>query len=152
MSTTMPTTIKRNTIPREEIPSGAILCDYCAAKCCKYFALPIDRPKKKPDYEFIRWYLLHDRASIFVEEGTWYLLVHTQCKHLQDDYLCGIYETRPQVCRDYTVDECEYEELWTYDKYFETPEQIHEYAEAVLSPKDGTDSIRSAKPPLLPIA
>ena len=40
---------------------------------------------------------------------------------------------------------------WTYDRYFETPEQVCEYAEAVLAKKNG-DSIRSRKPPLLPVA
>ena len=145
------TTIKRNTISRDDVPKDANLCDYCAAKCCHYFALPIERPKKKRDYDFMRWYLLHDRASVFVEDGTWYLLVHTPCKHLQDDYRCGIYETRPQICRDYSSKDCEYEDLWTYDKYLETPEQVAEYSEAVIPPKKKNGSIRSPKPPLLPV-
>ena len=51
--------------------------------------------------------MLHDRASIFIEDDTWYLLVHTVCKHLGEDNRCGIYATRPQICRDYTLDECE---------------------------------------------
>ena len=85
------------------------------------------------------------RASIFTEEGCWYLLVHNRCKHLRDDQLCDIYETRPQICRDYTTDDCEYDDEWVYDHYWETPEQIEEYAEAVLGPREG-ESIRSAKP------
>ena len=64
---------------------------------------------------------------------------------LRDDQLCGIYETRPQICRDYTTDNCEYDDEWVYDHYWETPEQIEEYAEAVLGPREG-ESIRSAKP------
>ena len=64
---------------------------------------------------------------MFTEEGTWYLLVHTTCKHLQSDNRCGIYDTRPQVCRDYTTDNCEYEDDWVYDHYFETSEQVGEY-------------------------
>ena len=84
-------TKKKKTKPaREELKSGEVLCDYCTAKCCRYFALPIDTPKKRRDYEFMRWYLLHDRASIFTENDTWYLLVHTTCKHLMDDHRCGI--------------------------------------------------------------
>lgn len=31
-----------------------------------------------------------------------------RCPHLQDDNLCGIYDRRPQICRDYAADEvCE---------------------------------------------
>ncbi len=88
---------------REEIPAGSVLCDHCTAKCCRYFALPIDEPNELEDFEYIRWFLLHDSAAVFTEDGTWYLLVHTKCKHLQDDNRCGIYTTRPQVCREYST-------------------------------------------------
>jgi Fe-S-cluster containining protein len=135
---------------REELAPGDVLCDYCTAKCCRYFALPIETPTDLKDYEYIRWYLLHDRASVFTEDDTWYLLVHTVCKHLGPDNRCGIYNTRPQICREYSTANCEYEENWTYERYFETAEQVHEYAEAVL-PRAKSESIRSPKPPLLPI-
>lgn len=135
---------------REELKPNECLCDYCPAKCCRYFALPIDEPEAWADFEFIRWYLLHERASVFTEDGVWYLLVHTVCKHLQPDNRCGIYETRPQICRDYSTKDCEYDETWTYEHYFETAEQVYEYAEAVLPKKRG-ESIRSPKPALLPI-
>lgn len=134
---------------RDSLPPGEVLCRYCVAKCCRYFALPIDTPTELKDFEYIRWYLLHDRATVFSEDEDWYLLVHTACKYLRDDHLCGIYETRPQICRDYTTDACEYDDDWTYERYFETPEQIQEYTEAVLQ-KPGQD-IRSPRPPLLPI-
>ena len=109
-----------------------------------------ETPTELADFEFIRWYLLHGRATVFTEDGDWYLLVHTECKHLQPDNRCGIYETRPQICREYSTDNCEYEDEWTYEQYFETPEQVHEYAEALMGPKRG-QSIRSPKPKLLPV-
>ncbi len=130
---------------REELPSDANLCEYCTAKCCRYFALPIETPEDWADFDYIRWYLLHDRASVFVEEGAWYLLVHTTCKHLRDDHMCSIYETRPQICRDYKTHNCEYEDDWVYDHYWETPEQIFEYAEAVLGAREGA-GFRSPQP------
>ena len=136
--------------PRTSLPSDANLCEYCTAKCCRYFALPVETPKNKKDFDFLRWYLLHGQASLFLEDGEWYLLVHTVCKHLQDDHRCGIYETRPQICREYTTKNCEYEDQWTYERYFETPEQVQEYAEAVLPP-GRNNSIRSPKPASLPV-
>jgi Fe-S-cluster containining protein len=135
---------------REDLGSDEVLCDYCTAKCCRYFALPIDTPTNRKDFDFIRWYLLHDRATVFTEDETWYLLVHTTCKHLQDDHRCGIYEERPQICRDYHTDNCEYHDDWTYEHYFETPEQVAEYVDAVFAGKRG-QSIRSPQPPLLPV-
>jgi len=134
---------------REDLHPGEVLCDHCTAKCCRYFALPIETPATQRDFDFIRWYLLHERATVFTEDDTWYLLVHTVCRHLRPDDRCGIYETRPGICREYSTNDCEYEDNWVYDRYFETPEQVEEYAEAVLT-KHGQPS-RSRKPPLLPI-
>ena len=95
-------------------------------------------------------YLLHEGATVFKEDDNWYLLVHTTCKHLQSDNRCGIYETRPLICRDYSTKDCEYEDDWLYDQYIETAEQAAEYAEALLGKPKG-QSIRSPKPPLLPV-
>ena len=135
---------------KEKIPAGENACDYCSGKCCRYFALPIDTPDSRRDLDFIRWYLLHDQATVFVEDDDWYLLVHTECKHLLPDNRCAIYEIRPQICREYKTDICEYEDDWTYDRYFETPEQVQEYIDAVF-PNGSGKNIRSPKPALLPV-
>ena len=135
---------------REDVPDDACLCDFCSAKCCRYFALPIDTPTSRRDFDFLRWYLLHGRASLFTEDGTWYLLVHTTCKHLQGDHRCGIYDHRPQICRDYSTRDCEYDDDWVYERYFETPEQVEEYVEAVFPTRRG-GSLRSRKPSMLPV-
>jgi Fe-S-cluster containining protein len=69
-----------------------------------------------------------------VDGASWYLMVPGDCQHLQADHRCGIYETRPQICRSYTTDECEYDNDGVYDQFFETAEQLWEYAQAVLPP------------------
>ncbi|RMF43913.1 MAG: YkgJ family cysteine cluster protein [Planctomycetota bacterium] len=136
---------------RDQVPAGECLCEYCTAKCCRYFALPIDPPESVRDFDFIRWFLLHERATIFVEDESWYLLVHTVCKHLQPDNRCGIYDTRPEICREYSTDNCEFDDDATYDAYFETAEQVAEFMEAtVLQSEIGC--VRSAEPPILPVA
>ena len=92
-----------------------------------------------------------------MEHNSWYLLVHTECKHLREDHRCGIYETRPQICRDYTTDECEFDDDWCYEQYFETPEQIDEYADALYGPQFPSEeqlpehSLRSRRPSGLPV-
>jgi Fe-S-cluster containining protein len=120
---------------REDLKSGENLCSYCTARCCRYFALPIDRPKTWNDFDFIRWYMMHGSVSIFVESETWYLMVHADCKHLLEDHRCGTYDTRPAICESYTTDECEFEDDDCYDQLFESPEQLWEYAAALLPPK-----------------
>lgn len=119
-------------IQPDQLKPGESLCDYCTAKCCGYFALSIACPETKADFDYLRWYLLHEHATLFAENDDWYLLVHTACKHIQADNRCGIYETRPQICRDYQTTECEYDDNFTYDRYFETAEQITEYANALF--------------------
>lgn len=154
MSTTVlpviPKTINGRRPMKSEVPTSECLCDYCNAKCCRYFALPIDIPTTQQDFDYIRWYLLHDKATVFVDDGDWYLLVHTVCKHLQPNNLCGIYLTRPQICRDYSTDKCEYDDDAVYDSYFETPEQVAEYSEARLG-ATRRGSVRSPEPAMLPI-
>lgn len=156
-------TVRRRIKPsREDLPKDVNLCEHCTAKCCRYFALPLETPTSREEFESLRWFLLHEQATAFTEEGEWYVCIHTVCKHLQPDNRCGIYETRPPICREYTTDNCEYEDDWVYDQYFETAEQVVEYMEAVLGPggeeigdgrkkKNRRRSIRSSKPPLLPL-
>jgi Fe-S-cluster containining protein len=121
-------------VKREDLKPGENLCEYCTAKCCRYFALPIDTPEIRDDYNHIRWYMMHGNVSVFVEDDTWFLMVHADCKHILPDNRCGTYETRPGICRKYTTVNCEYDDDSTYEKFFETPEQLWEYAEAVLPP------------------
>jgi Fe-S-cluster containining protein len=130
-----PLTPKKPKVRREDLPSGACLCDFCTGKCCRYFSLPIETPTTWDDYDSIRWYLAHGRTIVYVEKGTWYLLVMSRCQYLTSDNRCGIYYNRPKICREYKTDNCEYDEDWGFDKVFETPEQIWEYAEAVLPPR-----------------
>lgn len=132
---------------KSEVPPER-LCEFCDAKCCRYFALPIDKPSTFEEFDYVRWYLLHERASVFVEDGDWFLLVHTPCKELGPDNRCQIYETRPQICREYSTTRCEYDDLFVFEQYFETPEQVEEYAVATLGPRPGTalTAVKSAKP------
>ena len=137
-------------INRKDLKPGESLCDHCTAKCCRYFAVEIEAPSERRDMDFIRWYVLHDAATVFSEDETWYLLVYTTCKHLQDDYRCGIYHERPEICREYSTDNCEYDDRYVYDRYLETSEQVQEYMDAVY-PEDDPKRFRSPKPPLLPV-
>jgi Fe-S-cluster containining protein len=119
-------------VRRKDLKPGEILCSYCTARCCRYFALPIDAPKTWKDFDNIRWYMMHGRVGVFVDQGTWYLVVYADCQNLRSDNLCGVYEDRPEICRAYSTSGCEYDNDFLYDKLFETPDQIWEYAEAVL--------------------
>ena len=131
----------RPRVRREDLRPGEVLCAHCPAKCCRYFALPIDTPEGVAGLRLSSaGTCCTSGAAVFTEEDCWYLLVHNRCKHLRDDHLCDIYDTRPQICRDYTTANCEYDDDWVYDHYWETPEQVEEYAEAVLGRAKGRAS------------
>jgi len=132
-----------------KLKPGEVLCSYCTAKCCRYFALPIETPTTWEDFDHIRWYMIHGRISIFVDEGTWYLMVHNDCEHLQEDQSCGNYLERPNICRTYTTDNCEFDDDACYEKLFERAEQIWEYAEAILPPRERKEANRTLGLPIL---
>lgn len=127
----------RKQFKRSDLKPGDNLCSHCTAKCCRYYALPIDTPTTWGDFDHCRWYIMHGRTALFVDDGTWYLLVYGDCQYLLPDHRCGNYEDRPQICRDYSSSNCEFDNDGCYDKYFETPEQVWEYAEAILPPRGG---------------
>lgn len=107
---------------------GSLLCEHCLAACCRYIALPLDKPTSAKDYDDIRWYLMHQGISVFVEEGDWYIQFQTRCKNLGADNRCGIYESRPEICRDYEPGECDYAGgTYDYENLFTHPQQIDDY-------------------------
>lgn len=106
----------------------ANLCEHCTGMCCRYIALPIETPRTPKDFDDMRWYLLHEGVSIFQEAGDWYINIQTVCRHLQPDYRCGIYATRPRICRSYSTDNCDYHSGdYGWQEHFTCPEHLEEY-------------------------
>jgi Fe-S-cluster containining protein len=78
-------------------------CDHC----CRYVALPIRTPRTNRDFEEIRWYVLHENVSVYIDwEGDWGIQFQAKCSWLRDGR-CTHYELRPHVCREYDPAECE---------------------------------------------
>lgn len=96
-------------IPEDMTPETK--CSYCTnSKCCTYITQQVDTPRSKQDFDHLLWQLSHRDVQLYKDEDGWFLLVNNPCTHLRKGGLCGIYETRPQVCRDYTNDFCEFDE------------------------------------------
>jgi Fe-S-cluster containining protein len=104
-------------------------CDKCTGLCCRYFALPIDTPKDKGDYDDIRWYLCHQDVTVFVEDGDWYLNIKNKCRYLsKKDNRCCIYDQRPKICRGYRHSNCDFVEgKYEYELHFTNDKQMEEY-------------------------
>ena len=98
--------------------------------------MQIDHPVTPEDYDKLRWYLLHEDVSIWVQDGDWFLEVRNRCRGLTGDDRCGIYQSRPDVCREYGSSGesgCEYftDDL-QFELHFESAESLQAYAGAVL--------------------
>lgn len=104
-------------------------CERCNGLCCRYFALPIETPQDRDDYDDIRWYLCHENVTVFVEDGDWYVNVKNKCRNLSSqDNRCSIYGRRPKICRGYSFDECDFVEGdYEYELHFTNDKQMEEY-------------------------
>lgn len=113
----------------EKMSTGEALaiCQRCRATCCTYMAIEIDEPTTVADFQNIRWYCAHKETWVFREDGSWYVVFNTPCEHLQADYSCGIYETRPQVCRDHKFGECDYFLRGEFDLELRMIEEVDAY-------------------------
>jgi Fe-S-cluster containining protein len=82
-------------------------CFECA-KCCSYVAVEIDSPTTNAEYDQIVWYLYHENVEVFVDwEDAWHVLFRTRCEKLTSAGMCGVYERRPAICKDFDWRACE---------------------------------------------
>jgi len=116
--------------------------------CCRYIALPIETPDDRADFDDIRWYILHNNISVFVENGEWYIYIAADCRHLQPDYRCGIYETRPSICRKYTTENCDYHSgEYGWEQHFTCPEHLDEYVRQYFATNKKRSAASNGKAP-----
>ena len=103
-------------------------CKKCESKCCRYFALQIDTPRTKEEFENIRWYLAHKGVTVFIEKRRWHLEISTRCRYLTKDHRCKVYEKRPLICREYSSGECHTARgEFGHDKIFRNMKEFDRY-------------------------
>lgn len=103
-------------------------CRKCTARCCRYIAFQIDAPKRKHDFENIRWYLAHRKVAVFIEKKKWFIEFITDCKYIGKDHSCTIYHKRPAICREHSSHDCEIDEAsFSHECSFKTLEEFDVY-------------------------
>ena len=105
-------------------------CSFCpGTKCCVYVTQEMETPRSMADFDHLLWQLAHKDMQAYKDEDGWFLIANNQCQFLKADGGCGIYETRPQICRDYSNDFCEYDEPAElhFEFYFKTYQELDEY-------------------------
>jgi len=105
-------------------------CSHCAGtKCCNYATQALDTPRSMDDFDLMLWQMAHKNVEIYKDKDGWFLLFNTPCHFLQVDGSCGIYATRPQLCRDYDNDFCEFDESAAehFEFYFCSYDELDAY-------------------------
>ncbi|MEX1272377.1 MAG: YkgJ family cysteine cluster protein [Gammaproteobacteria bacterium] len=112
------------------VAEGLAKCKLCTrTKCCTYITQQIDAPRSIADFDFLLWQVSHNGVRIFRDDDGWFLQFDTRCSNLLPDGRCGIYDRRPQVCRDYSNDWCEFDEPAEkhYKLVFDTFDELDAY-------------------------
>lgn len=98
-------------------------CEGCPALCCKGLEKEITSPKTKLDRENLVWQLHFVNTKFFIRSRKWYELSLGDCRYLDANNLCTVYERRPDVCRNHNPPECErFGDI--FDVMFDTPEDL----------------------------
>ncbi|MFQ5470206.1 MAG: YkgJ family cysteine cluster protein [Gammaproteobacteria bacterium] len=123
--------LTRKTIPIvPEDVTHETKCDYCYdSKCCTYYTEQLQTPRSKHDFDHLLWQISHKNTQIYKDEDGWYLLVNNECLHLLKNGRCGIYESRPEVCREHSNDFCELDQPAEegFDLFFENYDALLKY-------------------------
>jgi Fe-S-cluster containining protein len=85
---------------------GKFDCAQCGL-CCTYVAIEIDGPTSVKRATELLWYLYHQGVSLYENEDSWMVQFETTCRFLTEDRRCGVYATRPHICREFSEQECE---------------------------------------------
>lgn len=105
-------------------------CSKCKKSiCCNSINQKIPTPKTKEDFDHLLWQISHEGINIFKDADGWFLHIETNCSHLLPHGVCGIYETRPWVCREYDNDFCEFDESIkdASEFFFSTHKKLEKY-------------------------
>ena len=94
-------------MPRRRANANQGDCATCTGLCCRYITLPLYWPHAPEDYDWIRWMLSHEGVIVYVDEDGWNVQVATRCSHLTESHRCAIYESRPNLCREYSTTGCD---------------------------------------------
>jgi Fe-S-cluster containining protein len=91
---------------KQRSAQSAPSCTACGL-CCSYVAVEVDAPATVKQATQLLWYVYHEGVSLYVNEDEWMVQFDTTCIHLQPDYRCGVYDTRPHICREFSEQDCE---------------------------------------------
>ncbi len=105
-----------------------VKCGDCDALCCRYIAVEIDGPIDDESVDHMRWFLYHDKVSIYIQDGLWHLCVDVPCRNLIEGRKCRIHFDKPGICMAHRPEECEFRNPdFELDAEFKNWDQLRTY-------------------------
>lgn len=106
-------------------------CKGCPGLCCRYVAVELDEPEDAEDWDEIKWMLHHKNLTVYKDnDGDWLVEFKTDCKNLDENGRCKIYDERPELCREHDPETCVRNgEGEVHVILFKTPEDVDKYLE-----------------------
>jgi len=96
----------------------------CGARCCRYITVILPAPRSKWDLDEWGWFLAHEGISIYFAGRRWRMEMRLRCRYLNHRNACTIYGQRPEVCRFYSQEFCEFSRRSKHLHHFDSKEEF----------------------------
>jgi hypothetical protein len=101
----------------------------CGARCCRYITVILPAPRSKWDLDEWGWFLAHESISIYFAGRRWRMEMRLRCRYLNHRNACTIYQQRPEVCRFYSQEFCEFSRRSQHLYHFDCKEEFDRWRE-----------------------
>jgi Fe-S-cluster containining protein len=118
----------------------------CGARCCRYITVILPPPQRECELDEWSWFLAHENVSIYFAGRRWRMEMRSRCRYLSDQNACTIYDRRPDVCRLYSQEDCEYAGKTNHLHHFDTKEEFDRWWEEKRERERRRRSKRSRSP------
>ncbi len=78
------------------------------ASCCQEISIKMGSPSSLEWWDELRWMVAHKNVSVArkISDGEWYVIFETECEQLTSHGRCWVYDSRPNICADYSNKTC----------------------------------------------
>lgn len=99
-------------------------CEGCEALCCREVSVHVGFPEREEDWDEWKWIVSHKNCSIVKDEDDWLVCFEADCKFLDKDWKCTVYDNRHKVCREYAHEDCPKHNQDDFEVVLKSPEDV----------------------------
>ncbi len=130
-----------------------------SAACCQEISIRMGVATDMKFWDDLRWMVAHKNVSVArkISDGEWYVIFETECEQLTSHGRCWVYDSRPNICADYSSKTCvingsgdiydlefnSYEDFTQYMKDTVVPEYEKDLNQSQIKIKKSIDRIKN---------